>query len=636
MHPSLVFLANQSVPKHVRERLLRELREAGFRPKPLVADPIQRCHALLEFLRRAEKDGPALFLCLDDAEAILARIVAGHVHGAVLAVIHGNEVNRFGPREENAEAPLAILASSTPESVVRWLSKIVSPTEASVPAEADAWKTEPTEARRGRARSKFSEEDAEWLERLANDFRPRLREEVRKPAGIVKQPSLDFSHELRQIISRARNLAHERQHASVTPLHYLAAIAEFRECAGNELLRAMDIALEALVDRVLASLPPGDVQPVATFAPSEEATELVAHSKRIARSRSRRSLTTVDFLEGMAQQSDSLAAAILAEFGVTADKIAVRLAELSLREEMLPNEPEPDKAAASPPPVEIDVEQVKALQEKLASKQRGYAAATEKHETNPEPVILKSKPPSEPPGKEGKPLRAECVSSDKMDWNEKDTKTPLVLKCDPQNPPLDVIEEAADSLLEGKLVAFPTETVYGLGVDATNVAALERLYEVKGRERTRAIALLIHSITQLRYVVKEIPEGVPALMEKFWPGPLTIVFRRHPNVFASLAPDDSIGIRMPDHYVALAILSMVGRPIATTSANLSGQPAARVAEEIVAQLGTNVHVIVDAGRSGDQPASTVLSVVEKPYRILRPGPISRQQLEEVANVPILD
>ncbi|MGC8839978.1 MAG: L-threonylcarbamoyladenylate synthase [Candidatus Sumerlaeaceae bacterium] len=635
MRRPVVFLANHSVPKPVRERFLRGLRQAGFEPKPFVADPLQRCHALLEFLRHAEKDCIALFVCLDTSEAMLARIVAGHAQGPVYAVLQATDGEKLVlPREELAPAPYATVVPSTPEALISYLTKIsVSSTTETNKTRAEVG-VSPAHAERAPSvtgRRTFSEEDAEWLARLASDFRPRLREEIRQPLNVAKQASLDFSHELRQIISHARNLAERRRDEFVTPLHYLAAIAGFPECAGYELLREMGVALETLVERVLASLPPAEAPAPCTFAPSEEATALVACSKRVARQRNRRALTTVDLVEGMAQQTESLAATILAEFGATAEMIAARLAELSIREEQPPEEADSGKSPA-PLPV-IDAEKVRQLERKFVATQR---VPVEQGDATKIPEQV-SPPKAEPLSHDA----TEVVSVLKSQNQPEDIdlvgerKTPLVLKCDPQNPPLEVVEEAADSLLEGKLVAFPTETVYGLGVDATNLSALERLYEVKGRERTRAIALLIHSISQLRYVVRDIPEGVHALMEQFWPGPLTIVFRRHPNVFASLAPDDSIGIRMPDHYVALAILSMVGRPIATTSANLSGQAPAREASEILAQLGTNVDVIVDAGRSGDQPASTVLSVIEKPYRILRPGPITAAQIEEVARVPVV-
>ena len=215
-------------------------------------------------------------------------------------------------------------------------------------------------------------------------------------------------------------------------------------------------------------------------------------------------------------------------------------------------------------------------------------------------------------------------------------KAPLVLPCDATNPPLEVVEQAADALLEGRVVALPTDTGYVLAVDATNREAVERLYEISGRDRARPLAVLVHSTMQLRHIVREIPQRASALMDTFWPGPLTLVFRRHPSVFAGVAGGDSIGIRLPNDYVALAILSMVGRPLAATGTKSADGRVAREAGEIAAQFGDKVDMIIDAGTARESASSTVLSLVETPWRVLRTGTISRQQLEEIAGVTIAE
>ena len=140
----------------------------------------------------------------------------------------------------------------------------------------------------------------------------------------------------------------------------------------------------------------------------------------------------------------------------------------------------------------------------------------------------------------------------------------------------------------------------------------------------------------VRHIVRDMPEGINALIEKFWPGPLTLIFPRREYVLASLSPDNTIGIRMPNHYVALAILSMVGRPLAVTSARLMGQEEALDAGDIVTGFGERIDVVVDSGRLTGQSRSTVLSVVERPYRILRQGLVTRDMLEDVAGVPVIE
>lgn len=636
MNRTLFFIAHQEIPRQQRERHLRCLREAGHSPKPLVADPFTRCPALLEFLHRADQSGSGIYVCLDMPDLVLSRLVAGHVKGSVVATVPEESFAKaaIDSVSRMAAPPFALIVPPTPEALVAWLGCAFlfenrQTAQNSSPAPTIAHASPHGQLVRG----KFSEQDADWLEKVEKEFRPRLRETHRPPVTLKKTPQLDFSRELRLVVSTARQIAAAYNHALITPLHYLAAIASYPDCAGYELLRALGIATDTLADRALAVMPSTNEPSVATFAPSDEATELVSHSKRVARQRNRDALTTVDFVEGMLSQAQSLAATLLEEFGVTAARIEQVLREVALREEAASDQEDKRPPETTIPPVEIDPEEVRRLKEKFASLPR---ADTHKTVVVPvsEETIAKVESVEGASSKmamgTGKNSCASAVISTDMD-----KKRPLILSCDPANPALEVVEQAADALLEGKLVAFPTETVYGLGVDATNQAALERLYAVKERERTRAIALLIHSTSQLRHIVREIPEGVAQIMEAFWPGPLTVVFRRHPKVFASLAPDDSIGIRMPDHYLALSILSMVGRPLATTSANLSGQAPARDAHEIVAQLGEKVDLIVDGGPCGNQPPSTVLSVIEKPYRILRVGPISQTQLEEVAKVPIV-
>lgn len=642
MKETIAFIAHQEISKEQRERFLRALREAGLAPKPLVADPLTRCNVLLEFLSRTEKSGSGVYICLDTHELILTRVVAGHVRASVAAILADtDDYGAVRGLRTRSELPFVIVFPPSPEGLLCWLKRTFPEIAEVAGKQETLW---PGEAKvsgaRISARAKFSSEDIEWLERVEKEFRPRLRATPRAVEGTPKSKSLDFSLELRKIISQARELAEHHCHSLITPLHYLAAIAAYPECAGYELLSAMGIAPRALFERALATVSvvgaKGTSQEISgAFVPSDDATELVMRSKLIARERNRRALTTIDFLEGMIRLSDSDAATILAEFGVTSTRITQLLDEMSLREEITPEEQVQRPSSAPPPAVEIAPEQIDKLKEKLGgSRRHGYAG---------ESFAGRSQQPSAA-AEESEPRHTSSSNKGGLEekWSlmpmpaDKKDKAPIVLTCDPQNPALEVVELAADSLLEGKLVAFPTETVYGLGVDATNLTALERLYEVKGRDRSRAIAVLIHSTAQLRHMVREIPDGVAEIMEAFWPGPLTLVFRRHPKVFSSLAPDDSIGVRMPDHYLALSILSMVGRPLATTSANLSGQPPAREASEIIAQLGEKVDLIIDGGPAGSQPPSTVLSVVDKPYRILRVGPVSKDQLEEVGKVPITE
>jgi L-threonylcarbamoyladenylate synthase len=184
----------------------------------------------------------------------------------------------------------------------------------------------------------------------------------------------------------------------------------------------------------------------------------------------------------------------------------------------------------------------------------------------------------------------------------------------------DAIREAVSLLQQGKLVAFPTDTVYGLAAGAFNAPAIERLFTTKGRETTRAIAILIGDFDQLGSITSGLTATAERLVKRFWPGPLTVVLPRHPDLPDLLSPQPTIGVRMPDHPVALALLQLAG-PLAVTSANLSGQANTTTAQEVLQQLGGLIPLILDGGRSPGGEPSTVVDCTGPELNILRPGPI---------------
>jgi tRNA threonylcarbamoyl adenosine modification protein (Sua5/YciO/YrdC/YwlC family) len=140
---------------------------------------------------------------------------------------------------------------------------------------------------------------------------------------------------------------------------------------------------------------------------------------------------------------------------------------------------------------------------------------------------------------------------------------------------------------------------------------------------------LIHSIRGLSRLVREVPETAHPLLETHWPGALTLVFSKYPGSFPDLSSDNTIGVRMPDHTVTLAVISMLARPLAVTSANRSGQPPALTADEVIQSFGDLIECVLDAGRTPGEKVSTVLSVVESPFRILREGAVSFADLKAV-------
>jgi len=185
---------------------------------------------------------------------------------------------------------------------------------------------------------------------------------------------------------------------------------------------------------------------------------------------------------------------------------------------------------------------------------------------------------------------------------------------------------AAATLRAGGLVAFPTDTVYGLGAFVTNARAIEQLFMTKDRQSNKAIAVLIGEISQVELVALEMNEISKALSQHFWPGPLTLVVPRQPALPNNISPLATVGVRMPDHPIAISLMKETG-PLAVTSANLSGFPSASTAQEVMEQLGSRIPLILDGGRTPGGKPSTVVDCTSSQMVILREGPVSNQELE---------
>ena len=189
------------------------------------------------------------------------------------------------------------------------------------------------------------------------------------------------------------------------------------------------------------------------------------------------------------------------------------------------------------------------------------------------------------------------------------------------------IEKAAQWILQGKVVAFPTETFYGLGADALDAEALQKIFRVKQREEDKPLLLLVADQAWLSGLVKDIPPRAGPLMERFWPGPLTLVFEASPHLPSLLtANTGKIGLRISSHPVAQGLVRVVGRAITATSANVSGQPGASEAGEVFRSLGKRVGVILDGGKTAGGLGSTVVDVSGASPKIIRQGALARAEL----------
>jgi L-threonylcarbamoyladenylate synthase len=194
----------------------------------------------------------------------------------------------------------------------------------------------------------------------------------------------------------------------------------------------------------------------------------------------------------------------------------------------------------------------------------------------------------------------------------------------------DAVRHAAELIRRGEIVAFPTETVYGLGADATNALAVSRVFERKERPSFDPLIVHIAERDWLGTVAREVPPAARALIDRFWPGPLTVVLRkteRIPDIVTAGLP--SVGVRMPRHDVALALLKEAGVPIAAPSANRFGCVSPTTACHVADQLGEDLFIL-DGGPSAVGIESTVVSFLDQTPELLRPGAVTLEEIESIA------
>lgn len=209
-----------------------------------------------------------------------------------------------------------------------------------------------------------------------------------------------------------------------------------------------------------------------------------------------------------------------------------------------------------------------------------------------------------------------------------ETKTILV---DKNVSKEETYSQAVDILSNGDLVAFPTETVYGLGADATNPQAVAKIFEAKGRPTDNPLIVHVDSKETALVYGEEISEKALLCMDAFWPGALTLIVKAKPDVFAAnvTADLDTVGIRVPNHPVALNLLKQLKLPVAAPSANTSGKPSPTLAEHVYHDMESKIPLILDGGATMIGIESTVLDTTSEPPVILRPGHVTKGQIEKI-------
>ena len=206
---------------------------------------------------------------------------------------------------------------------------------------------------------------------------------------------------------------------------------------------------------------------------------------------------------------------------------------------------------------------------------------------------------------------------------------PEVLEIDPRRPEPHLIARSASILRDGGVIAFPTETFYGLAADAANERAVEKIFRIKGRDFGNPIALIAGSESHLPGLVEEIPDTARILMRAFWPGPLTLVFKASSRVLPRLtAGTGRIGIRISSHPIAASLTEALGGPITATSANRSGAAENVSAHEVLHLLGEDPDAVIDVGPAPGGRGSTFLDVTADPPVVLREGAVPKERIFE--------
>ena len=209
-----------------------------------------------------------------------------------------------------------------------------------------------------------------------------------------------------------------------------------------------------------------------------------------------------------------------------------------------------------------------------------------------------------------------------------------LLKIDPRKPDKETLTKISKILREGGIIAFPTETFYGLGVDARREEAVEKIFRIKGRNVRNPVSVIVDSEEEVIPLVAEIPEAARFLMKKFWPGPLTLVFCAAPPVSSHLTGGTGkIGIRVSSHPIAGGLAKRLSGPLTATSANLSGGQECTTAADVIHIFDDRLDAIIDGGPTPGGMGSTILDVTVYPPLVLRAGAVSLAEILESVGIP---
>jgi len=607
--PQVAIAADPAVPESLTEDLTQVFRDRGITAAVGRFDATREAALLSHWAARQENAGARVHVALCPPPGLLATLLCACTRRPVVLMPF---TGGCAGEPFVSVAPVAMVTPDAPGNVVILVERMLDMPPVAQAGKPGADPAEPPAAARREAarREAARTEDCAWVDELARNFRPRLPRKTAPRAIPPRRPPLDYSPALRAVLSAAREIAGVYSGGAIHAVHLLAGILDSPDCAARAAIERAGGRLDRIAAALTKSFPESKASGVSGALATDAAAVLSAAKER-ARAAGRACMTTLDFLAALMAQRGSEAAKAL-----RAGLPSLKRLSTAMDDPALPDETEPLRRQTGP--IGRPVEERRPTADRAPSV--SIPGAPPPRESPVEsPVAPSCAPPASAAARE--PL---TPAPEKPRSGPSVARKTITLPCNPDDPSLEVVEAACEVLLEGGLVVLPCDTMLGLAADATNPAAVGALRAAAGVEPGRPVGVLIHSTAVLRHLTGTVTRQVESLLEDLWPGPLTVVFPRRAGVLTAVAPGPSLGVRVPADYLSLAILSMLGRPLAVARLG-SAEQASEAAG-----------MILDTGRAPAEVTTTVLSVVEVPHRIIREGAVERSRIEAALGVRLAD
>lgn len=446
----------------------------------------------------------------------------------------------------------------------------------------------------------FDDRDRAVLQELERQMASALKTKVKNEPIQIQQPGLDFSIAMRALMTAGRSLAHKNSHPKVLGAHYLTSLDEPWRSA----LADKGLTSEAALD-YLSSL---DSESKSSGEPivSDEVFDAVTRAKEQAREKHHPCVRVCDFLIGLLLVNSGNMTALLDRLHLTSEDLVKTITDADPGDEPCAEPFFKPSSMDQAGFYEFDASEVRNLTERL----RELPAFQKAAERVAESRSRQGRGPFDNLDEESKPGVTVQPLKNQISVPPPPPAKPEILQVKREFPPVDVVENMADLLLEGHIIAFPADVMLATAVDAANSMAVDNLRDAASLPADRPVSVLINSTSQLKHLVKEDVDALEPLLDEFWPGPLTLIFNAATGAVKHLSGSGTIAVRQPADNVSLSILSMLGRPLAVTSWDKEPSSLAGYAAAVI---------------EGEHPPAsirtTVVDISVRPWKIIREGPV---------------